>query len=109
MFENKKIRTILILIGIVLLVAGAFSTWTIRKSLNSGDLSEDEDAAYQKYYFIAKMVFLVGFIVALVPSVKGALYDLSVVKAAEDQKKSSLPDGGEKTEEPEKKNKNSGS
>ena len=103
MFENKKIRTILILIGIVLLVAGAFSTWTIRKSLNSGDLSEDEDAAYQKYYFIAKMVFLVGFIVALVPSVKGALYDLSAVKEAEDRKKSSA-DGGDKTgEERERK------
>ena len=94
MLENKKIRTVLILIGLVLFITGAFAAWTFRPH------TDGSGAAYgstdELLYFVSKLTSLAGFVIALVPSTVAIRYELEEMKRTtgeiEDAAKSATDD-----------------
>ena len=78
MLENKKIRTVLILIGLVLFITGAFASWSFRPP------ADESGAEYgtndELFYFVSKMTSLAGFIIALIPSTATVRYELEEMK-----------------------------
>ena len=102
MLENKKIRTVLLLVGLALFITGAFAAWTFRPP---ADESGAEYGTHDElFYFVSKMASLAGFIIALGPSTVAIGYELEEMKRTsqtnEDAAKSATDDPEYNSEKP---------
>jgi len=94
---TKKQLYIFAMIGILVLAAGAVLSYTAKEKLKSDGLTPEEEAKESYIYAVSKIISMVGFIIALIPSVK--ILQNTIPKknppkesAADDnQKKDSIP------------------
>ena len=67
---TKKQLYIFAVIGILILAAGAVVSYKAKEKLNLDGLPPEEETKARNIYAISKIVSMIGFIIALIPSVK---------------------------------------
>lgn len=64
-------------IGILILAAGAVCSFSSKDKLKSGGLTSEEETAQSSIYAVSKIVSMIGFFIALIPSVKILMNEVS--------------------------------
>lgn len=73
---SKKQFYVFVVIGLLILVGCAVFSYAADKKLESGTLTPEEAASQRNIYALTKIGSMIGFIIALVPSVKILQYEV---------------------------------
>ncbi|MDV0444530.1 hypothetical protein MmiAt1_00560 [Methanimicrococcus sp. At1] len=84
-FSSKKFYAIVAL-GLIIFAAGTIFAYPAGVHLDDPDISAEEYAKQEKIYAVSKVGSMVGFIIALIPSVK--ILQNSLLKEKEKAEKS---------------------
>ncbi|MBZ3935025.1 hypothetical protein [Methanimicrococcus blatticola] len=68
-FSNKKFY-VLVAIGLIIFAAGTVFAYSAKSNLKDKDLPADDFQKQERIYAVAKIASMVGFIIALIPSVQ---------------------------------------
>ncbi|WNY23293.1 hypothetical protein MmiHf6_05980 [Methanimicrococcus hongohii] len=60
---------VIVAVGILILIAGTIFAYSADRHLEAGDLPADELAKQERIYAVSKIGSMVGFIIAIIPSV----------------------------------------
>ncbi|MCL2863106.1 MAG: hypothetical protein FWE54_03320 [Methanimicrococcus sp.] len=97
---TKKQLYVFAAIGILILAAGAVCSYTSKDKLKSGALTADEEKMQSNIYAVSKIVSTIGFIIAIIPSVKILQNEVKKKepksKNAADENKKTAPNQSEK-------------
>ena len=73
---SKKQFYVFVVIGLLILVGCAVFSYAADKKLESGTLTPEEAASQRNIYALTKIGSMIGFIIALIPSVKILQYEV---------------------------------